>query len=444
MASNDDLFLAEKATAIRTLTTKVGSDLIEIGKHLTEAKARAGHGRFGMWLKKEFAWSESTAQRFMRVYKVMSTKIVTVTDLPDIEARSLYLITAKSTPEVARKEVIERTTNGETLSHGKVRGIVAKAKPTKQARNGDAKPIKRVDPVVEAAVERAVARSEETKRRQAAAAGNDVDPQTSADQRKTEAQADSEDCASAPETASEALADMIDNAFKYTLPDEDMQEIAADVVEAIFLLANLGITPKEFWERQRVVSDEFEFIDYARTAAAWLNNLVSIAPPPPAATPGATLDHTDEGVPRFCRRPRQGKPNRGAPLGHVGRPISHAHDETPPCDETRDETTARPRYEMRDEIAESGALDATGRLRVALLDASQGNVDPAADISPIRALLEQGCDLQADVVPIVAREVPELPRPLKNWGAPWLAQDILAARDQRLRDGKSRRCLQGA
>jgi hypothetical protein len=53
-----------------------------------------------------------------------------------------------------------------------------------------------------------------------------------------------------------------------------------------------------------------------------------------------------------------------------------------------------------------------------LLEAAQGHFDPAADISPIRALIEQGCDLEADVVPIVARELPELPRPLKNWGAP--------------------------
>jgi hypothetical protein len=33
-------------------------------------------------------------------------------------------------------------------------------------------------------------------------------------------------------------------------------------------------------------------------------------------------------------------------------------------------------------------------------------------------------------VPIVAREAPELPRLLKNWGAPWLVREILAARDQ--------------
>jgi hypothetical protein len=59
-------------------------------------------------------------------------------------------------------------------------------------------------------------------------------------------------------------------------------------------------------------------------------------------------------------------------------------------------------------------------LRGRLEEAGQGHFDPDASVEPIRALLDQGCDFEADVVPIVAREVPELPRPLKNWGAPWL------------------------
>jgi hypothetical protein len=67
-----------------------------------------------------------------------------------------------------------------------------------------------------------------------------------------------------------------------------------------------------------------------------------------------------------------------------------------------------------------------------LFVAAHGNIDLNASTEPIHALLGQGCDLEADVVPIVAREVPELPRPLKNWGAVWLAREILAARDQRL------------
>jgi hypothetical protein len=90
--------------------------------------------------------------------------------------------------------------------------------------------------------------------------------------------------------------------------------------------------------------------------------------------------------------------------------------------ETPSFATPRVRYEVV----------AAGGLRTRLIDASNGNIDALADISPIRALLEQGCDLEADILPVVARAVPELPQPLRNWGGVWLAREILAAREQRL------------
>jgi hypothetical protein len=57
-------------------------------------------------------------------------------------------------------------------------------------------------------------------------------------------------------------------------------------------------------------------------------------------------------------------------------------------------------------------------LRLCLEEAAGGHVDLTADIAPIRGLIDQGCDLEADILPIVTREVPELPRPLKKWGRP--------------------------
>jgi hypothetical protein len=103
--------------------------------------------------------------------------------------------------------------------------------------------------------------------------------------------------------------------------------------------------------------------------------------------------------------------------------------------------SAGPRNEIRNEIPverrpEAGRnrfrLVPTEALRGRLLEAAQGHIDPMADVEPIRGLLDQGCDLEADVLPTVARTVPELPRPLRNWGAQWLVREILAAREQRL------------
>jgi hypothetical protein len=92
------------------------------------------------------------------------------------------------------------------------------------------------------------------------------------------------------------------------------------------------------------------------------------------------------------------------------------------------------RDEMRVETLAERPVDegGNGYLWARLDRAAQGHADAGADVAPIRALLDQGCDLEADVLPTVARTVPELPRPLKNWGAPWLVREILAAREQRL------------
>jgi hypothetical protein len=71
-------------------------------------------------------------------------------------------------------------------------------------------------------------------------------------------------------------------------------------------------------------------------------------------------------------------------------------------------------------------------LQQRLEEACQGNYDARVSVEPIEALLAQGCDLEADILPTVAGTVPELPRPLRSWGAKWLVQAILEARDQRL------------
>jgi hypothetical protein len=84
-------------------------------------------------------------------------------------------------------------------------------------------------------------------------------------------------------------------------------------------------------------------------------------------------------------------------------------------------------------VATPNPVKAMVALHVMLVDAARWNVDSDADVEPMRRLMfDKGCDLEADVLPTVARMVPELPRPLKNWGAQWLVREIMAAPDQRL------------
>jgi hypothetical protein len=63
---------------------------------------------------------------------------------------------------------------------------------------------------------------------------------------------------------------------------------------------------------------------------------------------------------------------------------------------------------------EIGPSDAM-RLRH-ILDAAKGNVEPFAEAGAIDALLEQGCDFDLDILPILARMVPTLPRAAEELG----------------------------
>jgi hypothetical protein len=77
--------------------------------------------------------------------------------------------------------------------------------------------------------------------------------------------------------------------------------------------------------------------------------------------------------------------------------------------------------------AGGNGADRVPSLKGLLVDAARWNVDREADVAPIQALLALGCDLEADILPTVARLVPDLPRPLKNWGAKWLVQALTAS-----------------
>lgn len=115
------LFVEHRAGRIHNLARRTAEGIRTIGQLLTETKERLGHGHFTDWLEGEFAWSESSAERFMRVYSCF--KSITVTDLKsdafadlEIDIAALYTIAARSTPELVRAEVIRRAGNGERVS----------------------------------------------------------------------------------------------------------------------------------------------------------------------------------------------------------------------------------------------------------------------------------------------------------------------------------------
>jgi hypothetical protein len=121
--TNNEVILAQHAEVIRALGKRVVHDVIEIGRRLTDAKARCGHGNWLPWLEREFGWGEDTALRFMQVAKTFGPNSAHVRDL-ELPMGGLYLLAAPSTPDEARDEVIERTEAGERLTQGQIKEIV--------------------------------------------------------------------------------------------------------------------------------------------------------------------------------------------------------------------------------------------------------------------------------------------------------------------------------
>ena len=100
--------------------------VVEIGRRLTDAKRRLGHGRFLVWLAAEFGWSERTAENFMRVYDLHG-KFADFADL-EVPLSALYLLAAPSTPDNALFAAAARAGNGAGLSLVEVRQIIANSR----------------------------------------------------------------------------------------------------------------------------------------------------------------------------------------------------------------------------------------------------------------------------------------------------------------------------
>jgi hypothetical protein len=118
--------LARHATEIRRLGKQVVSDVIEIGRLLVESKELVGHGDWLPWLSREFQWSDTTAERFMRVHR-LSLKNGNLPNL-DIPLSGLYLLAAPSTPEIAKREAVSRAEAREPITLNTVKEIVGRAR----------------------------------------------------------------------------------------------------------------------------------------------------------------------------------------------------------------------------------------------------------------------------------------------------------------------------
>lgn len=72
IAAEINVIKAQTAAVIHTLSGHIRSGVYEIGRLLCEAKASVPHGEWGEWLEVNVAYSDSTAQNLMRIYRELS------------------------------------------------------------------------------------------------------------------------------------------------------------------------------------------------------------------------------------------------------------------------------------------------------------------------------------------------------------------------------------
>ena len=99
--AQDDL--ARITERIRVRIQRTTADIIETGRDLIQVKNGLGHGRFSKWIETEFGMTGRTAQNYMRAAEWAEGKNEIVSRLPPA---SIYLLAAKTTPEIIKTKVI--------------------------------------------------------------------------------------------------------------------------------------------------------------------------------------------------------------------------------------------------------------------------------------------------------------------------------------------------
>jgi hypothetical protein len=116
------------------LMRRTAQGIVDIGQKLLDIKEKLGHGNFLNWLKKEFDWSELTAQRFMQVARQFES-----TNLLDLEIApsALYILSAPSTQDSVREEALSRAQAGESITYKAAKEIKEKYQPTSNVKKDE-------------------------------------------------------------------------------------------------------------------------------------------------------------------------------------------------------------------------------------------------------------------------------------------------------------------
>lgn len=110
---------------IRKKGAMIGMGILSIGADLIDVKDTIGRGNFVRWLAAEFSMSERSAQRYMQAAAVLRDESDTVSVLPPT---TIYALSAKSTPDEVRGEIIAKLKAGEAMTDDAIGNKIAAAR----------------------------------------------------------------------------------------------------------------------------------------------------------------------------------------------------------------------------------------------------------------------------------------------------------------------------
>jgi hypothetical protein len=112
-------------SAAKRIRDRMRNSIVETGRDLLRVKDMLEHGAFTSWLKAEFGMTDRMARNYMAAAELADTKSEIVSVLP---ATALYRLSAPSTPEATRADIVKRLEKGETMSAKDIAGLVADAR----------------------------------------------------------------------------------------------------------------------------------------------------------------------------------------------------------------------------------------------------------------------------------------------------------------------------
>lgn len=119
--------LEQLAKTLRWHLEQTSANIIESGRLLIQAKRMLRHGRFRLWLRENISMSAKTANRLMAVAQAverLQADSATQRQLLSLDLRTLYRLTAKTTPQQVQLLVFRQLAQHQSLDYSSLQTLI--------------------------------------------------------------------------------------------------------------------------------------------------------------------------------------------------------------------------------------------------------------------------------------------------------------------------------